>query len=66
MTSAELLSDALADAERELTAWKLWAARRVCDCEALSRLSGDELAAVERHRTDCRYVLLAQDMSEGI
>jgi hypothetical protein len=62
MSALELV-DALC-MSRELLNWQLWAARKVCDCEALSRLTGDELADADRHRVDCRYCVLAADMAD--
>jgi hypothetical protein len=63
MSALELIDGTLHDLCSELSCWRAWAARRVCDCEALTLCRSDvELSEVERHRVDCRYVSVALDM----
>lgn len=53
------------DQTSELAAWRLWAAKRLCDCEAYAQLgSQPTLAEIDRHRDGCRYKIVATDLGE--
>jgi hypothetical protein len=63
MSAVKLLDETLDGILAELWSYREWAAWRVCDCEALVQLRGVELADVERHRTDCRFVEVARELA---
>ena len=66
MSALELIDHTLAQLSAEVAGWRLWAARKVCDCEAQVNCRGEELADWKRHRAGCRYRLVALDISEGV
>lgn len=67
MSALDLLSDIAKDRAltSELAAWRLWAAKRLCDCEAYAQLgSQPTLAEIDLHRDGCRYKIVATDLGE--
>jgi len=50
----------------EILAWRLWAARKVCDCEAHTQIGLQmELTEIDRHRDGCRYKIVATDLGDS-
>lgn len=65
MSAVELIGLTLRSMGAELLAWRLWAARKICDCEAHAQLgSHPTLADIDRHRDGCRYKIVATDLGE--